>query len=239
MVNHIPKYNSLVILAEQEAHDLRIELERFSCARLSITGTPDHMEALSDHLEIEDLSLSRCRIRDLTALRGLSRLRRLRVAFGPLASVDLGFCAGGLEFLALARLRQLKDLSNLPPMPKLAHLVLNHLHSLVPPDFCLFPNLRRLSIWKTEWPSLSWLSYLPGLETLHVSQCEIRDNDWKPILGLEKLREVHGMQNVFGSAVRKEFRRLRPDVRVDQGIRVDLDEHPQAKEFLEELKRGK
>jgi len=37
----------------------------------------------------------------------------------------------------------------------------------------------------------------------------------------------------------EEFMRLRPDVRVDQGIPVDLEKNPELKEFLEELGKGK
>ncbi len=122
-------------------------------------------------------------------------------------------------------------------MPKLEYLEVSHIHSIVPPDFRLFPNLRQLSLWNTDWQSLGWLVDLPHLETLHISQVKVEDRDWKPILGLKRLRHLHGMQNVFRSAACKEFIQLRPDVRVDQGIPVDLEKHPQTKEFLEELSR--
>jgi len=239
MINHIPKYKTLVVLAEREPHDLSAELRRFSCTRLSIHGTPDNLAALSDYPDIEDVSLQSCDVSNLNALQGLSRLRRLRVAFGQLSSLDLNFCSSTLEFLALSRLRRLKDLSTLPLMPKLEHLVINHIHSFVPPDFGLFPNLRQLSIWNTDWQSLSWLVHLPDLETLHISQIKVKDADWKAILSLARLRRLHGMQSVFRSAASKEFIRLRPDVRVDQGIPVDLEKHPDTKQFLEELSRGK
>jgi Leucine-rich repeat (LRR) protein len=172
---------------------------------------------LSDYPDIEDLSLRSCDVSDLSALQGLSRLRRLSVAFGPLSSLDLKFCGGVLEFLGLSRLRRLKDLSTLPLMPKLEHLVVTHIHSYTLIfDFQLFPNLRQLSIWNTDWRSPSWLSHLPGLETLHISQIIVEDKDWKPILSLARLRHLHGMQSVFGSVARKEFVRLRPEVRIDQ-----------------------
>ena len=237
MVNHIPKDKTLVVLAEREPHDLRVELERFPCTRVSIHGTPENLAALSEHAEIEDVSLQRCDISDLSALQGLSRLRRLNVAFGPLSSVELSFCRDTLEFLALARLRRLKDLSTLPLMPRLEYLVINQIHSFAPPDFHSFPNLRQLSIWNTEWASLNWLSHLPQLETLHISQVKVADQDWKPIVDLTHLRHLHGMKSVFRSGSAKEFSRLRPDVRVDQGIPANLERHPQTKEFLEELGR--
>ena len=237
MVNHIPKHKTLVVLAERERHDLREELHRFPCVRVSINGTPDNLAALSDYPEIEEVSLRSCDVSDLSALRGLSRLRRLDVAFGPLSSLELSFCSSTLEFLALSRLRRLKDLSTLPLMPKLEHLVVSHIHSFVPPDFRLFPNLRQLSVWNTNWQSLNWLVHLPHLETLHISQIKVEDKDWKPIPGLKRLRHLHGMQNVFRSAACKEFIELRPDVRVDQGIPFDLEKHPQTKEFLEELSK--
>lgn len=237
MVNHIPKYKTLVVRAEREPHDLREELGRFPCVRVSIHGTPDNLSALSDYPGIEEVSLRSCEILDLSALHGLSYLRRLEVGFGPLSGVELGFCSSTLEFLALSRLRRLKDLSTLPLLPKLEHLGLSHIHSFVPPDFRKFPNLRQLSIWNTDWQSLDWLVHLPHLETLHISQIKVEDKDWKPILGLKRLRHLHGMQNVFRSSACKEFAQLRPDVRVDQGIPVDLAGHPQTKELMEELSK--
>jgi len=128
-------------------------------------------------------------------------------------------------------------LSTLPLMPKLEHLAVSHIHSFVPPDFRLFPNLRQLSIWNTDWQSLNWLVHLPHLQTLHISQIKVEDKEWKPLLGLKQLRHLHGMQNVFGSAACKEFIQLRPEVRVDQGIPVDLEKHPQTKAFLEKLSK--
>jgi len=237
MVNYIPKYKTLIVLAERERHDLREELNRFPCVRVSINGTPDNLAALSDHQEIEEVSLRSCDLLDLSALHGLSRLRRLDVSFGPLSNLELSFCSCTLEVLALSRLRRLKDLSTLPFLPKLEHLVVSHIHSFVPPDFRMLPNLRQLSIWNTDWQSLNWLVNLPHLETLHISQIKVEDKDWKPILGLKRLRHLHGMQNVFRSSACKEFAHLRPDVRVDQGIPVDLERHPQTKEFLEELSK--
>lgn len=237
MVNQIPKYKTLVVLAERERHDLREELNRFACVRVSINGTPDHLAALSAYPEIEEVSLRSCDLLDLSALHGLSRLRRLDVAFGPLSSLELGFCSSTLESLALYKLRRLKDLSTLPLLPKLEHLAVCHIHSFVPPDFRMFPNLRRLSIWNTDWQSLKWLVHLPHLETLHISQIKVEDKDWKPILGLKRLRHLHGMKNVFRSSACKEFAQLRPDVRVDQGIPVDLERQLQTKEFLEELNK--
>jgi len=74
---------------------------------------------------------------------------------------------------------------------------------------------------------------------LHISQCKIGDDDWRPVLRLERLRHLHGMKNVFRAAACEEFMRLRPDVRVDQGIPVDLEKDPELKEFLEELGKGK
>jgi hypothetical protein len=239
MVNYIPKYKRLVVLAEREPHDLGAELKRSPCTRLSITGTPQNLSALSDHEGIEELSLAHCDIPDLSALQGLAHLRRLDLAFGSLAAVDLRFCSRTLEFLAFSRLRRLKDLSTLPLMPKLEHLVITHIHSFRPPDFQRFPNLLQLSIWNSEWHSLSWLAHLPRLETLHISQTKVEDKDWKPILSLTRLRHLHGMQSAFGAAARTEFVRLRPDVRVDQGIPVDLEKHPEMKEFLQELRQKK
>ena len=124
-------------------------------------------------------------------------------------------------------------------MPKLEHLVVSHIHSFRPPDFQLFPNLRQLSIWNTDWQSLGWLSHLPGLETLHISQAKVQDKDWKPILSLARLRHLHGMQSAFGSTARNEFVRLRPDVRVDQGIPIDLEKYPQTREFVKQLSQKK
>ncbi|PTX99275.1 hypothetical protein DB345_02545 [Spartobacteria bacterium LR76] len=115
------------------------------------------------------------------------------MAFGPLSSVDVGFCAGTLESLALSRLRRLKDLSALPALPRLEHLELSHLHGFVPPDFRLFPHLRYL----------------------------------------------HGMRDVFRSAAAREYMRLRPEVRVDQGIPADLGKHPEIKEYFAALRRDK
>jgi len=235
MVNYIPKFKRLVVLAEREPHDLRVELSRFPIRRVSIVGTPDNLSALSDYPDLEEVSLRSCGIPNLSALQGLSRLRRLQVAFGPLSSLALDFCSHALEFLSLSRLRRLKDLSALPRMPKLEHLGVNHLRPLVPPDFRSFPNLRYLSIWNTEWQSLNWLAHLAALEALHISQIKVADRDWKPILRLARLRHLHGMQNVFRSAACKEFIRLRPDVCVDQGIPVDLEKHPETKEFLKRL----
>ena len=237
MVNYIPKYKRLVVLAEREPHDLRAELKRSPCTRLSITGTPQNLSALNDYEEIEELSLHHCDIPDLSALQGLSHLRRLDLAFGPLSTVDLRFCSRTLESLAFSRLRRLKNLSTLPLMPKLQHLSISHIHSFRPPDFQRFPNLVQLSIWNTEWQSLSWLSHLPSLETLHISQIKVEDKDWKPILSLTRLRHLHGMQSAFGTPASKEFVRLRPDIRVDQGIPVDLEKDPERKEFLQELSR--
>jgi hypothetical protein len=239
MVNHIPKYNALVILAEREPHDLAVELKRFPCTRLSINGTPDNLKAASGCPEIEDVSLRGCEISDLGVLKGLSQLRRLRISFGSLASLDLRFCNNTLEFLALSRLRRIKDLSTLPAMPKLEHLVISHIHSFTPPNFQLFPNLRHLSVWNTDWDSLSWLAHLPFLETLHISQIKVKDKNWKPILELQQLHHLHGMKSAFKNNAFKEFLRIRPDVFVDQGIPVDLDRHPQTKEFLETLHRNR
>ena len=232
MINHLPKYKILVVLAEREHHDLREELNRFPCVSVSIHGTPDNLVALRDHPELQEVSLQSCNVPDLSVLHGLPGLCRLDVAFGPLSSVELSFCSNTLEFLALSRLRHLKDLSKLPLLPKLEHLIVNHIHSFVPPDFRRMPNLRDLSIWNTDWRSLDWLVHLPHLETLHISQIKVEDQDWKPILGLKRLRHLHGMQNVFRSSACKEFMRLRPDVRVDQGIPVDLEKYPRTKEFL-------
>lgn len=237
MVNYIPKYGILVVVttrmagASQTPHDLRVELSRCPCVRVSIRGTPDNLAALSDYPKIERLTLDRCDIPNLDAVQGLSRLRE--------SSVDLSFCSGTLEMLELTRLRRLKDLSKLPLMPKLEYLEISHIHSLVPPDFRSFPNLRHLSIWNTEWQSLSWLAHLPVLETLHISQIKVKDKDWKPILNLKRLRHLHGMQNVFHSAACKEFMRLRPDVRVDQGIPASPEKDPHAEEFMEKLLKKK
>lgn len=237
MVNQIPKYKSLVILARREHHDLAAELKRFDCARVSIHGTPENLEALSKYPAIEEVSLHYCDVPDLNALRGLTRLRQLRVAFGTLENVDLDFCKNALGFLVLSRLRRVKDLSTLPAMPNLEHLSINHIHSFAPPNFGLFPNLRHLSVWNTEWNSLSWLAHLPNLETLHISQIKVKDQDWKPILGLKRLHHLHGMKSVFQSKACDEFIGMRPKVVVDRGIPVDLEKNPQAKEFLAELHR--
>lgn len=237
MVNHIPKYKTLVVQAERERCDLSLELSRFSITRIKIYGTPENLSALNDYPTIEEISLCRCKIHDFDALHGLSRLRRLSVAFGPTSSLDLNFCSGTLEFLQLSSLRRAKDLSTLPLMPRLEHLELNHIHSFIPPDFRLFPNLRFLSIWNTDWNSLDWLLHVPRLEVLHISQIKVRDHDWKPILKLPHLRELHGMQNAFRSAARKELTQLRPDILIDRGITVDLEKYPQTKEFLEELSK--
>jgi hypothetical protein len=43
------------------------------------------------------------------------------------------------------------------------------------------------------------------------------------------------MKSAFGSAACKEFLRLRPDVRVDQGIPVDLEKRPRTKGLFEGL----
>lgn len=75
-----------------------------------------------------------------------------------------------------------------------------------------------LSIWNTEWQSLDWLQNLPKLEALHISQIKVADGDWKPILDLPQLGFLHGMKNVFRSTAFKEFQKLRPDVRIDQGF---------------------
>lgn len=239
MINYIPEYKSLVVLAEQEPHDLRVDLVRYPSTRVTIYGTPENLEALSDCADLEDVSLRKCGVLDLQALQRLSRLQKLEVAFGPLAHLDLRFCSSTLEMLSLSRLKRLKDLSALPPMPKLDYLALNHLHAFVPPDFRAFPNLRQLSIWKTDWSTLGWLEHLPLLETLHISQIKVEDQDWRPIVRLERLRHLHGMKNVFRSAAAKEFMRLRPDVRVDQGIPADLEKAPQIKEYLESLDQEK
>lgn len=239
MINHLPERSALVILAEQEPHDLRVELSRFPSKRVTIYGTPENLSALSDDPEMEEVSLRKCKMVDLEALRGLSRLRRLEVAFGSLASVDVGFCRDTLESLALSRLRQLKDLSALPFMPKLEYLELSHLHGFLPPDFRSFPNLRHLSIWNTDWATLGWLEHLPTLEALHISQSKVADRDWRPILQLKRLRYLHGMKNVFKSAAFREFVQLRPEVRVDQGIPADLEKHPDVREYLETLGRNR
>ena len=239
MINYIPEYKSLVVLAEQEPHDLNAELRHYPSTRVTIYGTPENLDALSDYPDIEDVSLRKCGVTDLRVMQGLPRLKKLEVAFGSLASLDLHFCSGTLEMLSLSRLKRLKDLSTIPPMPKLDYLGLQHLHAFAPPDFRAFPNLRQLSIWKTDWSTLSWLQHLPMLETLHISQIKVEDHDWRPILRLERLRYLHGMKDVFRSAAAKEFIRLRPDVRVDQGIPADLEKTPQIKEYFESLGREK
>jgi Leucine-rich repeat (LRR) protein len=233
MINHIPERRALVVLAEQEPHDLRVELSRFAIKRVTIYGTPKNLGALSDYPELEEVSLRKCEIADLQALRSLSRLRRLEVAFGSLSSADLGFCSGTLESLVLSRLRRLKDLSVLPSLPKLEYLELSHLHGFLPPDFRSFPDLRHLSIWNTDWSTLSWLEHLPMLEALHLSQCKVADQDWRPILQLKRLRYLHGMKDVFKGVAAREFMRLRPQVRVDQGIPADLGKHPEIEEYFE------
>lgn len=239
MINHIPERSALVVLAEQEFCDLRVELSRFAVKRVTIHGTPENLSALGEYPEMEEVSLRKCRISDLRDLRSLSRLLRLEVAFGSLSSVDVGFCGGTLESLALSRLRHLKDLSTLSSLPKLEYLELSHLHGFVPPDFRLFPNLRHLSIWNSDWSTLGWLEHLPRLETLHISQAKVADQDWRPILRLTRLRYLHGMRDVFKSAAAREYMRLRSEVRVDQGIPADLEKHPEIKEYFEALHRGK
>ena len=229
MINHIPERSARVILAEQEPCDLRVALRRYPVKQLTIYGTPENLSALSDYPDIEEVSLRKCRIADLRALRGLSRLRRLEVAFGSLSSVDVDFCSGTLESFALCRLRHLKDLSTLPFLPKLEYLELSHLHGFRPPDFLSFSNVRHLSIWNTDWSTLGWIEHLPMLDALHISQSKIEDQDWRPILRLKRLRYLHGMKDVFKSAATKEFMRLRPEVRVDKGIPAGLERHPEMK----------
>lgn len=239
MINHIPERSALVVLAEQEACDLRVELSRFRVKRVTIYGTPENLSALGEHAGLEEVGLRKCRVADLRDLRGLSGLRRLEVAFGSLSSVDVGFCAGTLESLALSRLRHLKDLSTLPSLPRLEYLELSHLHGFIAPDFRLFPHLRHLSIWNTDWSTLGWLEHLPDLEALHISQARVADQDWRPILSLPRLRYLHGMRDVFKSAAAREYMRLRPDVRVDQGFPADLEKYPEIKEYFEALGRDK
>lgn len=235
MINHIPERSVLVVIAHDDPHDLAQELQRHPCTRLSIHGTPENLDALSEHPELEEVTLDKCECADLDALRGLTRLRQLSIAFGPLSSMDLDFCKDTLEFLQLARLKRLKDLSTLPPMPKLEHLTLSQLHGFAPPDFRNFPGLRFLSIWNTDWTTLKWLSHLPHLVDVHISQARVTDKGWEPLLELPQLRHLHGFRSVFGAAACKEFMRRRPEVRVDQGIPVDLEKHPEVKEYMDQL----
>jgi hypothetical protein len=237
MINYIASHQTLVVLAEQEPHDMAEELQRHDCTNLGIHGTPANLQAIGRHPTVEDVSLTRCKVPDVSFLEGLPRLRVLNVAFGPIASVDLAFCAETLESLSLARLRKLKDLSNLPLMPRLDFLSLQHLPAFESPDFRLFPKLRHLTVWKTKWPSLKWLSQIPQIELLHISQIEVADGDWRPLLELPRLTHLHGLQSVFGAVVRKEFSRLRPEVVVDCGIPSDIDKFPRLKEFMEEEQR--
>ena len=48
------------------------------------------------HPDIVDLKLNRCELHDLAALKGLSGLRKLSVAFGPLSNANVHFCANFL-----------------------------------------------------------------------------------------------------------------------------------------------
>lgn len=226
----------MVVQSKREPEDLAAELKRYVCSRVSIHGTPDNLEALSDYPEIKEVSLFYCDISNLSVLNGLTKLRQLRVAFGTLVEVDLNFCRKTLELLVLSRLRRFKDLSTLPAMPKLEYLSITHIHSFNAPDFSLFQNLRHLSVWNTEWDSLNWLTDLPGLETLHISQIKVKDKNWKPVLGLKRLHHLHGMKNVFKSKAFDEFVRMRPNVIVDRGIPVDLERHPQLKAYLTKLR---
>lgn len=236
MISYIPKYKTLVVLAEKDSHDLVFELGRFPCTKIDIHGTPENLEALGDHPLIEEVSLRKNKQPDLGFLRGMKHLRRLHVAFGSLSKLDLDFCSETLEVLGLGRLKQLKDLSTLPRMPRLVDLGINYIHGFQPPDFRSFPNLSVLSICNTEWPSLDWLRHLQQLERLHISDVKVEDGDWKPILGLSQLRELQGLKYVFGATAGKEFSRLKPDIRADEGFTPDkkryAKELEQADDFL-------
>ena len=92
MLNYIEKDKILVVLADRDPHDLAEELARHPCRELSVHGTPANLAAINDYPDIEHVQLHGCEIADLSALSGLSQLRRLSIGFGPLASVDLSFC---------------------------------------------------------------------------------------------------------------------------------------------------
>ncbi|PTX99276.1 hypothetical protein DB345_02550 [Spartobacteria bacterium LR76] len=62
MINHIPERSALVVLAEQEACDLRVELSRFPVKRVTIHGTPENLSALGEHAGLEEVGLRKCRV---------------------------------------------------------------------------------------------------------------------------------------------------------------------------------
>ncbi len=75
-------------------------------------------------------------------------------------------------------------------------------------------------------------------------RCTFRRRKWRIRTGADSLpaatlRYLHGMRDVFKSAAAREYMRLRPEVRVDQGIPADLEKHPEIKEYFEALNRDK
>ena len=143
-----------------------------------------------------------------------------------LAMPSFQLASATLELLTFFKLSRVKDLSRLirTPMPRLKMLSIDSMRNYVPPDFKMFPNLKNLHVRNTNWPSLRWLSKLPTLEGPSIWGDKIADNDWRPLAKLPRLKELHGMHTVFRAADRKEFARLRPDVKMKwNGARFRLE----------------
>lgn len=203
--NKKDRYDLAAVLKEHANEDFRI---------LAIDGTPINMSAISDYPQIEELEISHYEGPDLKEIRGLTRLKRFFASFGHLEKIELDFCHQTLEFVWLANLRRVQDLSRLTqaPMPCLQFLRINSIRRYQPPDFRLFPNLKELQIQNTDWPSFKWLSKLSSVEDLSIWGDKVADNDWRPFIKMSSLKRLHGMSTVFSAAARKEFAQLRPDV---------------------------
>lgn len=216
-VNYIPDRQCLVVnVDKKKPYDLALLLKEYKVKQLAIHGAPVNVQAISDYRRIVDIHLTYFEHANLAHIRGLTKLKRFDAAFGQLSDIELDFCSSTLEVLILFKLTRVKDLSRLTrsPMPKLKLLNIDSIRNYKPPDWRLFPNLTQLAIRNTNWPSLKWLSKLPRLESISIWGNKIADGDWRPLVKLPRLKAVHGLPTVLSAADRKEFMRLRPDIKL-------------------------
>ncbi len=214
--NYIPERQCLVLIVRKgRTCDLALPLKQYNIREISIDGTPSNVAAIGEYPQIEVVGIDHYERPDLNDFRGLTKLKRLSVGFGHLASIELDFCSATLEQLTFFKLSRVKDLSCLTQtsMPRLSYLRIDSMRNYVPPDFLMFPNLLWLMVKNTNWTSLKWLSKLKSLEFVSIWGNKVADNDWRPLVELPQLKELHGMHTVFRVADRKEFARLRPDVK--------------------------
>lgn len=181
-------------------------LTRFKkLTRLYLEGQQKNIEVLADLVALEDITLRSISTPDLSYLRALPRLWSLDIKLGGITDLSALAGMGGIKYLELWQVRELKDIGVISHMLGLQNLFLQSLPLITAiPPLRESRQLRRLLLQNLKGlKDLSELQWAPALEEFILIQGQPQQvEDLLPVLNNPSLRRATAH---FGSR-RKEQR---------------------------------